>query len=275
MASRIRTVKPELFRHRDLFNLEDRIGLPVRLFWVGLFTVADRDGRFRWIPELLKLDILPYDNLNIEIILNGLWREGFIKKYEIDSKCYGFIPTWDDHQHINHRESPSRLPMPDQQRLIKIDASTPPGIPGNFTGTPRHTQGEGNRIEGKGREVSSPTCTVITVRRSSPNEVAEIIDYLNKVAHKKFSPESLDTKKLITFKIKSGYTVTDFKHVINVKTEQWLNDPTQDMYLRPKTLFGSKFEGYLNEKPREILLSNTKPPVTFADLLAEEDACHE
>ena len=147
MASRIRTVKPELFRHRDLFNLEDKLGLPVRLFWVGLFTVSDREGRFRWIPELLKLDILPYDNLNIEVILDGLWKEGLIKKYEYDSKQYGFIPTWHDHQHINHRESPSKIPGPDQQRVLAFDASTPPGIPRKFPCTPVHTRGEG-----KGRE---------------------------------------------------------------------------------------------------------------------------
>jgi len=272
MASRIRTVKPEIFRHEELYALEQKTAPQLRLFWIGLFTLTDRHGWFEWKPNIIKLDILPYDDVDVNILLMALWGSSFIQKYAIDGRHYGFIPSWPRHQYINHREKSKMPETPDQDCLLEFDAPTPPGKPRERLGQDRV---EGKGKEGKGREVSSPTCTVITVRRTSSNEVAEIIGYLNKVAHKKFSPESLDTEKLITFKIKSGYTVTDFKHVINVKTEQWLNDPIQDMYLRPKTLFGSKFEGYLNEKPRELLLSNTKPPMTFADLLAEEDACHE
>ena len=45
-----------------------------------------------------------------------------------------------------------------------------------------------------------------------------------------------------------GYTVDDFKTVIYKKAKQWKNDARMCQYLRPETLFGSKFEGYLNEK---------------------------
>ena len=45
--SRIRTVKPELFKHEELFDTELASGLPLRLAFTGLFTVADCEGRFK------------------------------------------------------------------------------------------------------------------------------------------------------------------------------------------------------------------------------------
>jgi hypothetical protein len=44
---RIRTVKPELFQHGDLFDAEVESGFPLRLAFIGLFTCCDREGRFK------------------------------------------------------------------------------------------------------------------------------------------------------------------------------------------------------------------------------------
>ena len=43
------------------------------------------------------------------------------------------------------------------------------------------------------------------------------------------------------------YTIEDFKKVIDIKVSKWLNNPEMADYLRPDTLFGTKFESYLNE----------------------------
>ena len=110
--SRIRTVKPELFRHEELFEAERKSALPLRLIFIGLFTAADEQGRFRWKPRLLKLDILPYDNIEFEQALQALEQFGFIKRYEHGNETYGYIPTWVKHQRINQRESRSQLPSP-------------------------------------------------------------------------------------------------------------------------------------------------------------------
>ena len=67
--SKIRTVKPELFRHEQLFEAEQQSGFPLRLLFIGLFTVVDAEGRFRWRPRQLKLDILPYDEINFSAAL--------------------------------------------------------------------------------------------------------------------------------------------------------------------------------------------------------------
>ncbi len=112
--SKIRTVKPELFRHVHLFEAEKKYQLPLRLAFIGLFTCCDREGRFRWEPRPLKLDILPYDDIDFSKILDALWAAGFIKKYTAQGKSYGYIPSWHQHQSINKHEPISKLPNPQQ-----------------------------------------------------------------------------------------------------------------------------------------------------------------
>jgi hypothetical protein len=108
--ARIRTVKPELFRHESLFEAEQECQLPLRLAFIGLFTCCDREGRFRWRPRQLKLDILPYDTVDFARVLDALATRGFIVKYEVAGEVYGCIPSWEKHQYVNNKEMPSELP---------------------------------------------------------------------------------------------------------------------------------------------------------------------
>lgn len=86
-------VKPELFRNEDLFAAEQQSGLPLRLALIGLLTCCDRKGRFKWQPRSLKLDALPYDEVNFEQVLDVLCEGGFIKKDLRDDKIVGLIPS--------------------------------------------------------------------------------------------------------------------------------------------------------------------------------------
>lgn len=75
--------------------------------------------------------------------------------------------------------------------------------------------------------------------------VQSIIDYLNKKAGTTFQAKGKN-KELIYARIKDGYTTSDFKIVIDKKTEQWIGTK-DEIYLRPITLFcKTKFENYLN-----------------------------
>ena len=77
------------------------------------------------------------------------------------------------------------------------------------------------------------------------------IAYLNQVANKRY--KFVDkTKRLLLARFKEGYTLEDFKQVIDIKTVEWKDSPEFSKYLRPETLFGSKFDGYLNQKPKTI-----------------------
>ncbi|AEJ31462.1 DNA replication protein, putative [Leuconostoc sp. C2] len=75
----------------------------------------------------------------------------------------------------------------------------------------------------------------------------EIIDYLNEKANTKYRSSGSKTKTLIKVRVNDGFDLDDFKKVIDTKASQWLNDPKMKKFLRPETLFGTKFEGYLNE----------------------------
>ena len=79
-------------------------------------------------------------------------------------------------------------------------------------------------------------------------EVNEIINYLNNKLNSRYRSSNTATKKLIVSKLNSGFTVEDFKIVINNKFNDWFNNQEMSKYLRPTTLFGNKFENYLNQK---------------------------
>ena len=79
------------------------------------------------------------------------------------------------------------------------------------------------------------------------NIYSSIISYLNEKAHTKYRPSSSKTKTLIKARLNEGFTEDDFKKVIDNKTDEWLNSD-MEKYLRPETLFGTKFESYLNQK---------------------------
>lgn len=77
-----------------------------------------------------------------------------------------------------------------------------------------------------------------------------IIDYLNLKAGMAYRPTSKDTQKHIRARLKEGYTLEDFKTVIDKKCAEWRGTDFEQ-YLRPATLFGSKFESYLNAKSQK------------------------
>ncbi|MFC4387500.1 conserved phage C-terminal domain-containing protein [Gracilibacillus marinus] len=92
------------------------------------------------------------------------------------------------------------------------------------------------------------------------NIYVEIIDYLNKKTGKRFSPKSQANRKLINGRLAEDRTLEDFKNVIDVKVEQWLNDDKMQAYIRPATLFAQKnFENYLNEKPVKKVNQSSDP----------------
>lgn len=81
---------------------------------------------------------------------------------------------------------------------------------------------------------------------------SEIIDHLNNLTGASFKHSTKKTKDLIKARFKEGFTLDNFKMVIEKKVIDWKNDDKMKKYLRPETLFGNKFEGYLNEPLKKI-----------------------
>ena len=84
-------------------------------------------------------------------------------------------------------------------------------------------------------------------KRGSMEVYREIVDYLNDKAGTAFRASSAKTQSLIEARLNQGFTPADFYRVIDCKSDEWRGTEF-DKYLCPETLFGSKFEKYLNQK---------------------------
>jgi uncharacterized phage protein (TIGR02220 family) len=82
--------------------------------------------------------------------------------------------------------------------------------------------------------------------------VSKVVDYLNLVCGTEFKSSISTTRNLIKARVNEGFVFDDFKAVIEYKNAEWRNDPKMNMYLRPQTLFGPKFEGYINQSKKQV-----------------------
>lgn len=153
--ARIRTVKPEVYRHEGLYEIEKRTGLPIRLFWIGLFAVCDRAGRFKWRPGSIKLDVLPFDDVDVALILDELWMADFLVRYKVGDEEFGCIPTFLEHQVINAREAQSKIPSysdPNCEVLTRDPRVTETHVHAHVMHVHARGEGKGRERKGKGRE---------------------------------------------------------------------------------------------------------------------------
>lgn len=75
------------------------------LFFAGLWTQCDKEGRFLWRPRSLKLDILPYLKYDVEKSLEVLELAGYLRRYTVDGEKYGEVVNFSKHQLIFGSES--------------------------------------------------------------------------------------------------------------------------------------------------------------------------
>ncbi len=170
---RIRTIKPEFFKHEALFDAEEETGLPLRVAFAGLWTICDRAGRFEWRPRAIKTDVLPYDQVDFPRVLDALVTRGFVVRYRVDGKEYGFVPGFSKHQVINGRETESKLPAPTEV-ADNIEETTRQARVDHASGTRHdlaHGEGKGREGERKGREEEESSTT--TTREADENREAD------------------------------------------------------------------------------------------------------
>jgi len=97
-------------------------------------------------------------------------------------------------------------------------------------------------------------------KKASPSvDIITILEDLNKrlKSKKGFSPLAKFNQNLIKARMSEGYTVENFITVNEKKVKQWLHDPEMSKYLRPATLYGNKFDGYLNEVVCDLPATNS------------------
>ena len=131
-----------------------------------------------------------------------------------------------------------------------------------------------NHMENENISLNSSSISLKNNKDEIVYPYQEIIEYLNQKAKKKFRVVD-KTRKLIQARFNEKFTLDDFKKVIDNQTVKWLNDLKMADYLRPETLFGTKFEGYLNSngvapKQNGRVENVTEYPTIEADDVDEE-----
>ena len=106
--ARARLLKPSFFTNDRLSALPTH----ARLLFQGLWCVADREGRVEDRPARLKVEILPYDKVNVDRLLSLLDDAGFIQRYESDGRRLIQVLAFAKHQSPHVREPESILPAP-------------------------------------------------------------------------------------------------------------------------------------------------------------------
>ena len=204
--ARIRSIKPEFFKHLELNELENsNPELRIMLVYAGLWTQCDKNGVFFYNAKVLKNEILPYVDFDMQKTLNILEKEGYFFKYKVNNRDYGFVSNFYKYQFPTKQEkdSPAKYPKPPEnildrnkeQEATSQNASL--DVPDNDTDnvidnvTNNHTTPEGrrkkdNRIKEKGIHGDS----------NEPPFSDEVIELSNLllITHRKTHPDYLSGK---------------------------------------------------------------------------------
>lgn len=189
-----------------------------RLLYYDLGMNADDDG---FVEHFMVLRMTGATQQDLGVLeLNGL--------VKIFDENVLWIKDWKENNYIrNDRYEPSKY-----LSVYNLDTI---GIPAVSTGK-----------DSIGKD--SIDNNIYSLEEPKENKTIKlIIDYLNSKAMTNYRATSQTTKKHINARLKEGYKFDDFVTVIDNKTREWMKTD-MEKYLRPETLFGSKFESYLNQK---------------------------
>lgn len=208
----------EVSNNKALANLSSD---GARLLYTWMLSHLDSNGNFYADPVMvnnLVFTRLGKSTKDVEKYLNDLLDAQLIVIYEAGGELYLNYPNFFEMQPNIRPDREGKCTIPTMENL------DPDKI--------RMTSGE------------SPT----QIKLNKEKRIySQIIDYLNGESGRDYTAKSKGTQRHIDARINEGRTMEDFKLVIDCKVAQWKNDPKMSEYLRPETLFGSKFEGYLEQ----------------------------
>lgn len=221
-----------------------------------LMVSCDDYGRFDGRIAVIKNRLFPLkETLTSDKVANALKRlseVGLVCLYTVEGKPYLYLPTWEHHQTIRAKKSKYPEPVYEEETSEIICMQMNANVP-VIQSNPIQSESNPNPI----RNTEIPADESKENKSKYSAECEEIISYLNSKAGTHY--RNVDSnRKLITARMKEGYTVEDFKTVIDKKCDEWKGTDMQQ-FIRPVTLFqASKFENYLNapvkKKPQNVVI---------------------
>ena len=258
-------ITTDMFDNRKIKHLRKLPdGNNIVLIWVMLLTMAGRCNsngmvfltqNIPYTPKMLA-DELDFEENTVKLALQSLEQ---LEMIVMDNGFFS-IPGWEEHQNAEALEKireQNRIRKQKQREKQKIECVTEMSRDVSVTNLGSHaTDIDKEEDKDKDNNICVP--------------YKEIITYLNEKTGKKLRWDVKSNQKEIKARFNEGYTLDDFKTVIDKKYHEWGRKPTKEelqrgvndmrIYLRPKTLFGSNFDVYLNQEQTEKMQS--KPPVS-------------
>lgn len=191
---------------------------------ITLLTEREQQELLLAITKFMFEDVEPTLNDKQTKIFNNLRRP--LEKSKKRSKC-GSITKSNENQEENEIETK------ENQKEIKTKSN--------------ESQKENENKTHQDVIVNVNDNVDVNVKKISLEEIKGIVEYLNIKSNSHYKYSTDKTQTLIKARIKDGFTLDDFKIVIDKKCEEWLGTDFEK-FLRPETLFSNKFEGYLNQK---------------------------
>ncbi len=253
--ARIRYLKPEFFKDEDLAVCP----LTDRMTYAGLWCQADREGRLEYRPKYLKAEIWPYDDVDMEAVLQhladpkipGRPDKAFIVIYEISGRKYIQIVEFLKHQKPHHTERDSTIPPNGEITVKEPLRDSDPTVQAPLPDSGKPVGMEKGKLKENGEwGVSSKLDGVKPPLDNGELTVPyqEIVADLNIRTGKNFKAKTENTQRLINGRWAEGYRLPDFVKVHEIKVSEWKDDPKYKKYLQPATLYAAKhFESYLNQ----------------------------
>lgn len=214
---RIRTIKPDFFKHDKISDLKPL----TRLLFISLWCLADRRGRLEDRPKRIKVECLPYDECDVDALLWELHSAGFLDRYEIEGLQIIEISSFEKHQRISGKEAESESDYPEKQEGSIREA------PSVF---PESQERKGKERKGKEQERSGASATdclsiyeAYPKKAERPEALKEIATALKIVA----APELLAAVKEYAAAVNAW--PDDEKHFAPscgrwMKKQRWLDD---------------------------------------------------
>lgn len=260
-------ITTDMFDNRKIKHLRKLPdGNNIVLIWVMLLTMAGRCNsngmvfltqNIPYTPKMLA-DELDFEENTVKLALQSLEQ---LEMIVMDNGFFS-IPGWEEHQNAEALEKireQNRIRKQKQREKQKIECVTEMSRDVSVTNLGSHAT-DIDKEEDKDKDKDNNICV----------PYKEIITYLNEKTGKKLRWDVKSNQKEIKARFNEGYTLDDFKTVIDKKYHEWGRKPTKEelqrgvndmrIYLRPKTLFGSNFDVYLNQEQTEKMPA--KPPVS-------------
>lgn len=225
-------------------------GNEICLLWIELITLAGRtnDNGCIYLAEDIPYNeemLATETGHDIQIVKLALATFKKLHMIDILDNDRIALVNWSKHQNVEGMERVRMLTRErtrktrEKQKLLGVDP--PCSATGSATVAPCNAADSDSDSEVEKKNIVEPAPR----RLASPDNVAKVIDYLNVKTGRKFNAKTKATMRIIYARINEGHHFADFQRVIDAKVKQWWTDPKMAEYIRPETLFGTKFDSYL------------------------------